>query len=168
MNEKKFQRHVIDILFVLALMALFAISSVMIIAIGASVYRQTVDTMSDNYSLRTSYSYITEKIRRSDTDAGVEIGKIGNSSSLLLRQNIDGISYTTYLYFYEGSLMEMFVRSDMEFSEELGTPIMEIAGLQFISSENKNILNIKITEKDGTRRTLLIKLRSDIYTEENG
>ncbi len=168
MNEKKFQRHVIDILFVLALMALFAISSVMIIAIGASVYRQTVDTMSDNYSLRTSYSYITEKIRRSDTDAGVEIGKIGNSSSLLLRQNIDGISYTTYLYFYEGSLMEMFVRSDMEFSEELGTPIMEIAGLQFTSSENKNILNIKITEKDGTRRTLLIKLRSDIYTEENG
>ena len=63
--------------------------------------------------------------------------------------------------------MEMFVRSDMEFSEELGTPIMEIAGLQFTYSENKNILNIKITEKDGTRRTLLIKLRSDIYTEEN-
>ena len=143
----------------------------MIIAIGASVYRQTVDTMSENYSLRTSYSYITEKIRRSDTEAGVEAGRIGDSPSLLLHSNIDGISYTTYLYYYEGSLMEMFVRSDMEFSEEKGTPIMEISGLKFAPSEDKKTVHIEITEADGTRRTVLVKLRSDIdrsgYPEES-
>ena len=46
--------HVVDFLFTLALFCVFAASALMVVVIGANVYRQTVRGMDSNYDSRTS------------------------------------------------------------------------------------------------------------------
>ena len=54
--------HVVDFLFTLALFCVFAASALMVVVIGANVYRQTVRGMDSNYDSRTSLTYLTEKV----------------------------------------------------------------------------------------------------------
>lgn len=56
--------HVVDILFVLALLCVFAVSAMILIILGANIYKVTVSHMNDNFSSRTSYAYIVQKIRQ--------------------------------------------------------------------------------------------------------
>ena len=55
MYKSRENQHMIDILFVLSLFCVFAVSSVVIILFGAHIYRSTVSQMDDNYTARTSY-----------------------------------------------------------------------------------------------------------------
>lgn len=54
MYKSRENQHMIDILFVLSLFCVFAVSSVVIILFGAHIYRSTVSQMDDNYTARTS------------------------------------------------------------------------------------------------------------------
>ena len=57
MYKSRENQHMIDILFVLSLFCVFAVSSVVIILFGAHIYRSTVSQMDDNYTARTSIAY---------------------------------------------------------------------------------------------------------------
>ena len=52
------QEHsfIVDVLFVLALFGVFAISALVLVTIGADVYQHTVQDMSANYEPRTAVS----------------------------------------------------------------------------------------------------------------
>ena len=63
--EERQQRHIIDILFVLALFGIFALSAIFLITIGANIYGKTMNNMERNFDTRTALAYITEKVRRS-------------------------------------------------------------------------------------------------------
>lgn len=154
MFQGKQERHIIDVLFVMALLALFAFSGVMLIALGASVYRGNVDAMSSNYALRTSYAYLTEKIRRTDETGTVSAGEFDGLPALLLHEEIDEIPYTTYLYYNNGFLCELLAKSDAELGSSAGQEIMEVRGLDI--EEADGIVKLTLMETDGKRRTLLL------------
>ena len=80
--------HVVDFLFTLALFCVFAASALMVVIIGANVYRQTVDRMNGNYDSRTSLTYLTEKIRQNDAADAVKISSVGESPALVLSQRV--------------------------------------------------------------------------------
>lgn len=69
--------HVVDFLFTLALFCVFAASALMVVVIGANVYRQTVRGMDSNYDSRTSLTYLTEKVRQNDAANAVTIRSVG-------------------------------------------------------------------------------------------
>lgn len=67
-NHQKQEKHyIVDILFVLALFGVFAVSALALVTIGADVYQHTVEDMGVNYESRTAVSYIMEKVRQNDT-----------------------------------------------------------------------------------------------------
>ena len=63
MNEKT-DRHIIDILFVISLFALFVLSAVFLISIGAGIYSKTMYNMNANFDSRTAVAYINEKMEK--------------------------------------------------------------------------------------------------------
>ena len=64
-NHQKQEKHfIVDILFVLALFGVFAVSALALVTIGADVYQHTVEDMGVNYESRTAVSYIMEKVRQ--------------------------------------------------------------------------------------------------------
>ena len=61
-NHQKQEKHfIVDILFVLALFGVFAVSALALVTIGADVYQHTVEDMGVNYESRTAVSYIMEQ-----------------------------------------------------------------------------------------------------------
>ena len=61
-------RHVIDLIFPIALFFVFAASSLSVLILAANVYTSTTKRLSINDENRTVLSYLSEKIRQNDTD----------------------------------------------------------------------------------------------------
>ena len=113
------QEHsfIVDVLIVLALFGVFAISALVLVTIGADVYQHTVQDMSANYETRTAVSYLTEKVHQNDiTSAEGEsnacITTLNGTPTLMLSQEVNEEVYSTYLYLYDGYLKELFMQQN--------------------------------------------------------
>lgn len=157
MSNKENGRHMIDLLFVLSLFCVFAVSSVVLILFGADIYNKTVSSMNDNYASRTSVAYITEKIRQSDIYNSVKIDESLGYERLLMTRNINGIEYATSLYEHDGFLYELFARTDIELPIDAGQQVIALTALdfEFISD---NLLKVSFCDESEKETELYINL----------
>lgn len=154
MNQEK--HFIVDILFVLALFGVFAVSSLVLVTIGADVYQHTIRDMNTNYETRAAASYLTEKFRQNISP--VEITTLSEEPVLKLSQEIDGEVYFTYLYLYDGCLMELFVRENASLGGnalEAGEKIMDLSEFSF-SPAGLNLLDIRLTTPSGEKHQLYL------------
>ena len=158
MYKSRENQHMIDILFVLSLFCVFAVSSVVIILFGAHIYRSTVSQMDDNYTARTSIAYITEKIRQADEKNAIEIRNENGHQILMMTTMIDDTAYATSLYEYDGWLYELFARTDIPL--DAGQPIMEIQELTF-SQISPRLLSVSFVDGTGDSTSLYISTHSN-------
>lgn len=155
MSFKNKNNHMIDIIFVIALFCLFAISALMLVIIGANVYKKTITDMDTNYVSRTSFSYVSEKLRQHDVYDGIHIDSYGDSDAILLTEIINKISYTTYLYLYNGYLMELFTRSDQQLSPNSGQRIIKMDAFH-INKINDSLYEFYLESSDNEKTTLVV------------
>lgn len=155
MNRQNRTRHVIDFLFAAALFGVFLISSVMVIAVGAGAYRNVTRQAEEDYTLRTSLSYVSEKLRQADQNGALQLGTIGGSDALILLSEYGGTSYTTYIYEYNGSLCELFTKSDAAAEPDYGTTLLELSSFQ-AEALDSSLYRISITDKNGRSTSLLL------------
>ena len=141
-GEKIKRKHMIDLLFPIALFLVLAASSLFLVILAANVYRKSVAWEESNYGSRTCLSYVTEKIRQSDTDGGVETGTFDGIPCLILRQNFGDQAYATYLYSYEGQLCELFVQEGADVHAPDGQRILEVNNFN-ITEQEKGIFRIQ-------------------------
>ena len=149
MHSKYTAKHMIDILFVLVLFALFTLSTVILIIFGANIYQSTVNHMHSNYISRTNVSYIIEKFRQADQYNGIAIGSIQDTPALTLMEDINGETYVTYIYAFEGKLYELFARKNLEMYPDGGQPILDVSSFS-IEQTKPNLFYIHITTDDAT------------------
>lgn len=140
----------IDTVFIVSLFVLFAITAILLILIGARQYRFTADSMNRNYEIRTTSSYLTEKVHQSDTITGVSVVNFSIGPALALTSKQNNQAYTTYIYYYDGSLKELFVKEDTAFTPSAGQTIVQLHGfapevihtglirITFTDTQNKN------------------------------
>ena len=160
MKRRVDNRHTVDMLFVIALLFLFAMGALMLIALGSSIYKRSVTTLSENYDRRTAYAYITEKLRQYDVEGNINTDIFNKSGALRIDTTIGAVDYVTYLYEYEGALMELFSRADVNnLLPESGQKIMDINDL-VITKKGDGILVISITLTDGEDLTFIAAKRS--------
>lgn len=147
-NENK---HIVDVLFVLALFGVFAASALMLVTLGANVYKQTVAHMDENYEERTAYAYITEKIRQNNTDGAISVEELEGAPALVFTQHVSDVEYCTYLYFYDGYLKELSLRKDTYAGSNLlsaGQDIVPLAAFS-IDSVQDNLIKLRIYTENG-------------------
>lgn len=163
MKLKQENRHIVDVLFVLALFCVFAISALMLVTIGVSVYQKTADNMSYNYNSRTAFAYISEKIRQNDSSDSVRVGSLGDTPAVILSQEYNGSVYHTYLYAYENKLCELFVSADSNIGAGLlsaGSPILPIMSFELIPVDN-DLFRIYIVTEDNQELSIYISTQSN-------
>lgn len=156
-------RHIVDILFVLALFCVFAASALMLVTIGANVYKRTASNMTKHFSERTACSYLTEKLRQNDIAGAVSISEIDGTEVLVLTQEIDGEAFCTYLYLYDGYLKELFVRRDSFAGNDIlsaGQNILSLTSFDMEELDN-GLLRLKLDTGDGRVLTLYSALHAD-------
>lgn len=155
MNTKNESSHMIDVLFILTLFLVFALSSISVVGIGIQVYRTIVTDMDSNYNSRTAIAYVTEKLREADTSGSVRLGSIDDCDALILSQTIGNQEYCTYLYAYDGNLCELFASADASLPASAGQSVMEVRSFSFYQ-EQKNLYRIEIrTAKDQSAKLYL-------------
>lgn len=117
------RRHsMTDLVFTLTLFCVFAASALIVVVIGANVYRSTVAGMDENFSTRTAVAYISEKVRendRFDTQSSVELTTFGSADALALRRTQGEAVYYTYIYYYDGALRELMTSGEYRSDQDL-------------------------------------------------
>lgn len=157
--EKIKRRHVIDMLFPIALFLVLAASSLFLVILAANVYQKSVAWEESNYESRTCLSYVTEKIRQSDENGGVTVGTFDGVSCLMLHQTFGEQSYVTYLYSYEGQLRELFVQEGVSMKASDGQAILDVDHFA-VEEQEEGIFRISCTDENGKESVTYAAVKS--------
>ncbi len=163
--KKSGQKHSIENVFVLMLFAVFAITIVAVLALGARSYKRLVERDNDSYNERIITSYVVAQIRTHDEADAVEIGGFDiddatdGVNTLHLYEEIDGFSYEMRIYYYEGQIYELFSSTLSELEPEDGTPVMEAHALNFAWKDG--CIHITSEDTDGRQSEATVGIRSD-------
>lgn len=153
-SSKKF-----DTFMVLLLFFLFAATAFSLIMLGIKQYRITADSMNTNYEVRTASSYLTEKVRQFDTNTGITIESLDGTDAITMKEELDGKTYTTYIYFYDGYIRELYVSEDSIFDIAGGQAIIETGNLEIRDLSNSTI-ELVITSTKGEKTPLYLSTKS--------
>lgn len=152
-------KHVIDMVFPIAVFFVFAASALAVLTLSARFYRSQTTEAEYRYTERTSLAYVSEKIRQNDQNGGISIQTVEDQECLAIKSIEDGISYTTYIYVQDGMLKELFIRDDADLHLKDGTEIMEVG--DFTMEEiDTNLFRFTSMDKDGKTSVLTASERS--------
>ncbi|MCR5278720.1 MAG: DUF4860 domain-containing protein [Lachnospiraceae bacterium] len=152
--------HTVDVLFVITLFLVFAVSVVMLTGTGARVYQNIVDSMTENFDSRTSFTYVINKIHQNDRQGAVSLGSYEGLDAVLISEEVSNVNYCTYLYFYDGYMREIFTRYGSEFDPALGTPLFALES--FTASEvTETLFRFDIVTPGGNEQSLFVHLNSN-------
>ena len=98
----------------LALTCVFGATLLLSLAAGAGVYRRVADRVERSAGDRVGLTYITAKIHSYDEAGTAFAGQFGGQDAVYLLQEVDGLTYETILYVYDGWLMELLCERGWE------------------------------------------------------
>ena len=159
MKQKNESRHMVDVLFVLTLFSVFAVSSILLIAVGAKVYQNTINNMETHFTSTTSLSYITEKIRQNDVNGGISIEAFGDGDALVLTTRYNEEEYCTYIYSHGGYLKELFTKRSISLSPEAGQNILEILDFSVVAID-EGLYEITLVDDKHRLETIRISAKA--------
>ncbi|MDR1159518.1 MAG: DUF4860 domain-containing protein [Syntrophomonadaceae bacterium] len=142
-NEKGYS--LIEITFVMILIALFGITTYTLVAVGAQSYEKMLYEREDHSNLRIALSYISTRVRQADAENDIHLEKIDEvNDALVISSAIDGDIYETWIYQYEDHLYELFKPQEIAFDPEYGTSLVVIGGMDLSLSQDQQGINIKV------------------------
>ena len=151
-------QHTIDILFTLALFLAFAVLALFVVVLGANAYNDISRSSEDNYNIRSSFVYLTEKIRQGDAYGNVAVTSLSGSDAVVLSQEINSDTYQTWIYLTNGKLNEIFIREGTAFAPEAGQEIMDLSGFE-IDVLDGRLFRITLTDARGGKYESLVSLK---------
>lgn len=130
----------------------FAVSVVAVLLTGAGAYRRLTARDAAAGERRTRSQYIATRVRQTEGQATVE--ELKGVPALCLP---DGAGYVTWVYCWEGWLMELYTSEESELAPEDGTRLMEASGLSL--SLEDGVLAVGVTGPGGEEDRLYLSLR---------
>lgn len=141
--------HSIDVVMTLMLFGLFTASVLMVLMLGIQSYQGVVTAMEESYEERTCLQYIATKVNHYSGEGNVALTQFGDGTALALRETIDGDQYTTYLYHYDGVMMELFCEADATLDPDAGFFVLEMEEFE-VTEVSDNLLSITCTGSGGS------------------
>lgn len=133
--------------FVFALLAAFALLSLVVVVIGAKTYRSIYQTADEAHSYRTGMSYIIGKVRGADEAGMLSLRSENGTDVLVLGSIYDDQRYNTYIYCDSGAIKEYFAADTQTFDASYGEEILKAEQLHF--SLEQKLLTISLTDVAG-------------------
>ncbi len=140
----------------LLLFLLFALSLLFVLLFGAKAYKNTSDTLDSQYRERTCLNYLAAKIRHNQLDGNISLANFEGLTALSIEETIDGKSYTTFIYHYEGTLRELYMPTGSQLKPSDGLSVLDVDGLE-LSAIDQKLLKMVCTA-GGREAELLVYL----------
>ena len=144
--------------FIFALLAAFALLSLVVVVVGARSYRMINATAEQAFVSRTGMSYLVGKVRGTDAAGQIAIVEEDGMDVLTLGQTIDGARYVTYIFCDGVSVREYFARDDIAFSPDFGETIFDASNLTL--SFDGSLLTMLIVDDGGETHTSSVFLQA--------
>ena len=144
---------------VLLVFGLFAVTSLLLVMIGANVYKSTVRQTDLNGEMRSSLNYVVNKVRANDVKDGVSVEKIDGYDVIVLKRSYDGEPYYTYLYCDAGILKELFVDASYGFHPDEGDEVVAVHGFS-AAQAFAGTITVTVTGEDGRTMSAAVSPRS--------
>ena len=113
-------------IFVLTVFVLFVCCLLAAVLAFAKAYKHFGSEIEKRFDTATAQTLVLQKLRSYDSGA-VSVGKQGDTDYLGFSDTIDGESYITYIYCYDGELRELFVESSAPFIAENGNTLFPVS-----------------------------------------
>ena len=152
-NEK---RGSVRGVFIFALMAAFALMSLLVVVVGARAYKNIIETSDAAYASRTGMSYLIGKARSADEAGMINVQTQDGLSILVLGAIYGGERYQTYIYCSDGAVHEYFASAEQAFSPEFGDQIFQAEALTF--ELNGALLIITLVDETGETHSASVYL----------
>lgn len=159
MKFQKKQKHMIDLIFPITLFFVFALCALTVLLLSARIYQSITKSSALNDTARTGLSYISEKIHQNDVDGKIQIGDLNGNDALIMEQNYKGSVYCTYIYAYENTLRELFVKEGAKADLSAGTKILDLESFSMEEIE-ENLFQFDCVTKDGKKDSVLVSVKS--------
>ena len=149
----------VDTVFTLAMICVFAATSMLLVLFGARVYKNVVADMDNNFYTRTGLSYVTNKIRSADMGGNVYLSQRDGVDMLVISERVDGTEYRLYIYYYNGWLRETYVESGLYFELWGGENIVPAEDFS-IQDLGNGLLLFTLKNSGGSVSRMTVSLRS--------
>ncbi len=136
--------------------ALFAVSVLVSLVLGARAYNLLSERDDASFTYRTAAQYISVKIKQTENRETIKTEPFGDGTAIVLGSSYDGIKYTTKLYVYDGQLYELFSPEGLEMQPSDGQSILPLESL--FASADKGMLEIVLKFSQGESQKLYIDL----------
>ena len=133
-------------LLILFVVFVFVLCSLFLILYGAHVYSNIQNRVEDDFEHRMSISYITNKLRACDVQGGVTVEESGTVLRLCSEPD-DVFPLYTYIYYFDGYIMEYVTQDIGLFEPEDGEIIMEVDSLIIVSVVGGLRININASQE---------------------
>jgi hypothetical protein len=155
------RRHSLDLVVVVALFCVYAACALFLCVIGAEIYRDTAETMRQDYDQRTSVLYVAEKVRQNDLADAVRIDSVNGSDALVLIEKQSGRDYEAWLFVQDRTLYEGLFAPGDPIDTKLCQPIMPMEEMTIQGFADKNgMLSVTFSTVDGQTNSIDLWLRS--------
>ena len=142
--DRQGQSHSIDLLFVLLIFAGFVATAMLLISMETSEYQKIIGRMQDNDLSRVTTAYLTQKVRQGREIDAITTEDFHGIPSLCVRSRIAGRQYETYLYVYEGRLMELMTpEGNIELAARYLTGLITYTGCDHVVFYAKRIPDVR-------------------------
>lgn len=148
----------IELLLVLFLLILIALSVFSLTGIGSRTYLRLAEKQTIAADLRIGISYFDVKLRQNDAAATISVldppyaEDTQNGKVLLIERLIEDRLYDLWIYQYDGYLCEILLEPDALFLPEMGSRIVRIDQLEFEIVAD-DALRISLSRSDEQGRT---------------
>ena len=161
-KQTQHNRQTMNLLFTMLLFLVFVLSALFTVLIGGKVYENINSRVEENYSGQVVLNYVANKVRQNDKADSIAVRDIEGTAVLELAQEINGISYVTWIYYMDGSVRELFTNAGSGLGLADGLEIIDSQGLTF--RREGDILEVQVADQTDTR--LLLNIRSGGRTDE--
>lgn len=141
MNHNK-NSSSIETMSVLLLYLLFSILVIFTFVAGIKAYHSVRNTNNNNYALRTTLQYVSNKAKAYRKIGAIDVTEIHGKDALVIKENLDGKLFNTYIYENEGKLCELFIEDNTSVDLSWGTPINNISGFD-VNKISDKLIEIK-------------------------
>jgi len=145
-------------LLALMVFGVFAACLLFLLLTGADAYQKMRQRDTATYESRTAVQYMTTRVRQADRAESITAEAFDGLDALVLLEEIEGETYKTKLYCYDGWLTELYAAACSDLSPADGEKILELKGLEL--SLQDGFLQAKLTLPDGREEELSLQLRS--------
>lgn len=159
MRRKK--QHLVDFLFPLILFFLFTVTALMVLLMAARIYQTSVEQSSRTDTARTCLSYLSEKLHQGDREDSVSLGTFDGCDALILKQTYNDDTYYTYIYPYNDTLNELFVKEGANATAKNGKKIVDIDSFS-MELRSEHLIRFYCKDKSGHSASLLVGLQTEI------